>query len=96
MENLYGGPLRLAGDARALDVSPAWLSWVGQAPALELLEAVGIEAVHAHDLALAARFRAGLGLPSRRLGDRLARPAGRGGRDRLDGRAREVRRAAAG
>jgi selenocysteine lyase/cysteine desulfurase len=62
MENLYGGPLRLAGDARALDVSPAWLSWVGQAPALELLEQVTIEAVHAHDTALADRFRAGLGM----------------------------------
>jgi selenocysteine lyase/cysteine desulfurase len=62
MANLYGGPLRLAADAKALDVSPAWMSWVGQAPALELLEAVGIDAVHAHDIALAARFRAGLGL----------------------------------
>jgi len=62
MATLYGGPLRLAGDARALDVSPAWLSWVGHAPALELLEQVTIEAVHAHDTALAARFRAGLGM----------------------------------
>ena len=43
MANLYGPPLRLAGDARAFDISPAWMSWVGQAPALELLEAVGIE-----------------------------------------------------
>ena len=63
MANLYGGPLRLAGDARALDVSPAWMSWVGQAPALDLLEQVGLERVHAHDVALAERFRAGLGLP---------------------------------
>jgi len=62
MANLYGGPLRLAGDAHALDVSPAWLSWVGQAPALELLERVTVERVHAHDLALAERFRAGLGM----------------------------------
>ncbi len=62
MATLYGGPLRLAGDARSLDVSPAWLSWVAHAPALELLERVGIEAIHAHDTALAARFRAGLGM----------------------------------
>ena len=62
MANLYGPPLRLAESAKALDISPAWMSWVGQAPALELLDEVGIEAVHAHDTALAARFRAGLGL----------------------------------
>ena len=31
-------------------------------PALALLEGVGIEAIHAHDLALAARLRDGLGL----------------------------------
>lgn len=59
----YGGPLRLAGDARRFDLSPAWMSWVGQAPALALLERVGIEAIHRHDLALANRFRAGAGLP---------------------------------
>jgi selenocysteine lyase/cysteine desulfurase len=59
----YGAPLRLAGDITRFDVSPAWLCWVGHAPALELLEQVGIEAIRAHDLALAARFRAGLGLP---------------------------------
>ena len=33
-ETNYGAPLRLAGDARRFDVSPAWLSWVGAAPAL--------------------------------------------------------------
>jgi selenocysteine lyase/cysteine desulfurase len=59
----YGPPLRLATDARRFDVSPAWFSWVGTAPALELLEEIGIEPVRAHDVALADRFRAGLGLP---------------------------------
>ena len=98
MANLYGPPLRLADSAKALDISPAWMSWVGQAPALDLLEAVGIEAVHAHDTALAARFRAGLGLePSAsaivsldlpvEAADRLAaarvRCAGRGGLTRF-------------
>jgi selenocysteine lyase/cysteine desulfurase len=62
MANLYGGPLRLAESAKALDVSPAWMSWVGQAPALELIEDVGVEAIHAHDVGLARRFAFGLGL----------------------------------
>ena len=34
---IYGPPLRLARDARRLDISPAWLSWSGTVPALELL-----------------------------------------------------------
>lgn len=58
----YGGPLRLAPGARRFDVSPAWFSWVGQAGALELLERVGIAAIGEHDIALANRFRSGLGL----------------------------------
>ena len=49
-------------DARRLDTSPAWHSWVGAAPALALLEEIGVDAIHAHDLGLANRFRAGLGL----------------------------------
>jgi selenocysteine lyase/cysteine desulfurase len=36
---------------------------VGHAPALALLEDVGVAAIHAHDVALADRFRDGLGLP---------------------------------
>jgi selenocysteine lyase/cysteine desulfurase len=60
----FGPPLRLATDARRLDVSPAWFSWVGTQPALELIEQIGLEAIHQHDVALANRFRAGLGLPS--------------------------------
>lgn len=61
--SFYGPPMRLAADARAFDISPAWFSWVGTAPALDLIEQVGVEAIHAHDVALANRFRAGLGLP---------------------------------
>jgi hypothetical protein len=30
--SIYGGPLRLATSARRLDVSPAWLCWVGTVP----------------------------------------------------------------
>lgn len=59
----YGAPLRLAASARRFDVSPAWLNWVGAAEALALLEEVGIATVGAHDVALANRLRAGVGLP---------------------------------
>ncbi len=59
----FGPPLRLAQDARRLDTSPAWFSWVGTAPALELVNRIGVGAVYDHDVALANRFRAGLGLP---------------------------------
>jgi selenocysteine lyase/cysteine desulfurase len=60
--SIYDGPLRLAGTARRLDVSPAWLCWVGTVPSLALIERVGVAAIHAHDVGLADRFRAGLGL----------------------------------
>jgi selenocysteine lyase/cysteine desulfurase len=56
----FGPPLRLASDARRLDTSPAWFSWVGARPALELLNRIGVAAVYEHDVALANRFRAGL------------------------------------
>jgi selenocysteine lyase/cysteine desulfurase len=44
-----------------LDVSPAWFSWVGTQPALQLIEQIGIDTIHAHNLELANRFRAGIG-----------------------------------
>jgi selenocysteine lyase/cysteine desulfurase len=59
----YGPRLDLAPDARRFDLSPAWHCWVGAAPALELLERVGAEAVNAHNVRLANRFRTGIGLP---------------------------------
>ena len=62
-ESLYGGPLRLAGDARRFDVSPVWHSWVAQEPALDLLTAIGPAVLHTHALSLANRFRAAVGLP---------------------------------
>ena len=58
----FGGPLRLADTARRLDTSPAWFSWVGTAPAIELVEQIGIKPIHSHNVALANRFRTGLGL----------------------------------
>jgi selenocysteine lyase/cysteine desulfurase len=60
----YGAPLRLAADARRFDTSPAWFSWVGTAPALEVVNRLGVAAIRAHDVRLADRFRAGLGLPA--------------------------------
>lgn len=59
----YGPPLRLAESARRFDISPAWFSYVGAAPSLELLNAIGVDRIGAHDVALADRFLAGLGLP---------------------------------
>ncbi|MEV6966822.1 aminotransferase class V-fold PLP-dependent enzyme [Hamadaea sp. NPDC051192] len=57
----YGMPLRLAKDARAFDLSPAWFPWVGTAPALEVIEDIGVERIHAHNLRLANRFLRELG-----------------------------------
>jgi selenocysteine lyase/cysteine desulfurase len=59
----YGPPLRLAEDARRFDVSPAWFSWVGAAPALAVVEQIGVAAIRRHNVALANRFRTGLGRP---------------------------------
>lgn len=60
----YGPPLRLAADARRFATSPAWFSWVGLNAALEVVEEVGVGAIHEHDVALANRLREGLGLPA--------------------------------
>ena len=62
LKDQFGPPLRLPDTARRYDTSPAWFSWVGTEPALQLLNEIGVETVHAHDLKLANRFRAGLGL----------------------------------
>jgi selenocysteine lyase/cysteine desulfurase len=62
-DSIYGGPLRLAANARRFDVSPAWHSWVGQAAALELLQEVGTARLHRHAVGLANRFRAAIGAP---------------------------------
>jgi selenocysteine lyase/cysteine desulfurase len=62
LADYYGPPLRLAKSARRLDSSPAWFSWVGAAPTLELLERIGVARIYEHDVELANRFRAGMGL----------------------------------
>jgi selenocysteine lyase/cysteine desulfurase len=62
-DSLYGGPLRLADDVRRFDLSPAWHSWVAQAPALDLLTEIGPAVLHAHALGLANLFRTAIDLP---------------------------------
>lgn len=63
-DSIYGSPLRLAGDARRFDVSPAWFSWVGAAAALELVATLDQEAVRRHDVGLADSFLEALGQPA--------------------------------
>ncbi|MDB4991409.1 MAG: aminotransferase class [Myxococcaceae bacterium] len=60
---IYGPPLRLADDARRYDASPAWLCWVGAAPALEHMEKLGVERIHRHNTGLATGLRDRLNLP---------------------------------
>lgn len=57
--NCYG-PVTLASSARRFDVSTAWLPYLGAAASLRLVEEIGVDWIGAHDVALAARFRAGL------------------------------------
>ena len=73
LKDQFGPPLRLGEGARRFDTSPAWFSWVGTEPSLRVINEIGVETIHAHDLALANRFRAGLGLRAGRLGDRERR-----------------------
>ena len=61
----YGLPLRLREGARRYDLSPAWISQAGAAVALTYLAGLDLEAVRAHDVGLADRFLAGLGLDPR-------------------------------
>jgi selenocysteine lyase/cysteine desulfurase len=60
---VYGLPLRVAPDARALDISPTWFSHVGAAVALPWLAGLDRAAVHAHCVGLADALRGELGLP---------------------------------
>ncbi len=61
----YGLPLRLRSGARRYDLSPAWISQAGAAVALPYLAELDMEAVRAHNVGLADRLLAGLGLPRR-------------------------------
>jgi selenocysteine lyase/cysteine desulfurase len=60
---IYGLPLRLAGDARRFDTSPAWFGVLGAGLTLPWLAALDRDAVEAHCLGLANRLRTELALP---------------------------------
>lgn len=92
---VYDLPLRLAADARRLDLSPVWLAHVGAAVSLPWLASLDLDAVRLHNTGLAAALLTGLGLPPTGSavvsldvpGERLARAgvkaAARAGRTRL-------------
>ncbi|HEU4450561.1 MAG TPA: aminotransferase class V-fold PLP-dependent enzyme [Gaiellaceae bacterium] len=61
-EDYYGLP-ELAEDARRFDLSLPWFAAVGARASLELVTSLGAEAIGGHNLGLAARFAAGVGLP---------------------------------
>jgi selenocysteine lyase/cysteine desulfurase len=58
----FGGPLLLPDTARRLDPSPAWPSWAGAAPALDLLASVGTPEIGRRAIGLANHFRDAVGL----------------------------------
>lgn len=61
-DSCYGPAMDLADDARRFDVSPAWLSWVGAVPALELAAGLSDEQ-RRHGSRLADELRSRLGHP---------------------------------
>ncbi|MFH9086213.1 aminotransferase class V-fold PLP-dependent enzyme [Streptomyces sp. NPDC017673] len=59
-DSCYGPVAELAHSARRFDLTHALFTFAGLRRSLELVEELGVDAVHAHDTALADRFRAGL------------------------------------
>lgn len=62
-ENYYGLPRDLTDDARRLDVSLAWLIAASARRSLEVIDALGTDAIAEHNLRLARRFARELDLP---------------------------------
>lgn len=60
--NLYGLPDRQAADASRFDLPPLWPAWVTLEESLALVEEIGVEAIHAHDVGLADGLRTALGM----------------------------------
>ena len=58
----YGLDAAPFADARRFDQAPTWFTHVAAAPTLQLIEEIGVAAIHDHDVTLANRSRAGLGL----------------------------------
>ncbi|MFI8240030.1 aminotransferase class V-fold PLP-dependent enzyme [Streptomyces sp. NPDC085866] len=59
-DSCYGPVDELAHSARRFDLTHALFTYAGLRRSLELIEELGMAAVHAHDVALADRFRDGL------------------------------------
>ncbi|WP_415954176.1 aminotransferase class V-fold PLP-dependent enzyme [Streptomyces sp. KLOTTS4A1] len=59
-DSCYGPVAEFAASARRFDISPSLHSYVAARHGLEVIEQLGVSAVHAHDVALAERCRAGL------------------------------------
>ncbi|MEU6349482.1 aminotransferase class V-fold PLP-dependent enzyme [Streptomyces sp. NPDC047072] len=59
-DSCYGPIAELAHSARRFDISPGLFAYTGTRHSLALLTELGLDAVRAHDLALADRFRTGL------------------------------------
>jgi selenocysteine lyase/cysteine desulfurase len=59
-DSTYGPVTEYAHSARRFDLTPALFTFAGLRRSLDLIEEAGVAAVHAHDVALADRFRAGL------------------------------------
>ncbi|MFK0109664.1 aminotransferase class V-fold PLP-dependent enzyme [Streptomyces sp. NPDC091217] len=59
-DSCYGPVAELAHSARRFDLTHALFSFAGLRRSLDLIEELGVTAVHDHDVALADRFRAGL------------------------------------
>ena len=62
--SIYGSPLRLSTQARRLDTSPAWFSWVGAAGAIEFLARIDANEIHQHNVNLANSLLTALDLPT--------------------------------
>ncbi|MFI0236915.1 aminotransferase class V-fold PLP-dependent enzyme [Streptomyces sp. NPDC016845] len=60
MDSCYGPVTRPARSGRRFDEAPSLLAYTAARQSLALIEELGPDAVRAHDLALADRFRAGL------------------------------------
>lgn len=59
-DSCYGPVTELARSARRFDLSPALFCYPALRRSLDLIEELGVSAIHTHDTALADRYRAGL------------------------------------
>ncbi|MGH3631771.1 MAG: aminotransferase class V-fold PLP-dependent enzyme [Sciscionella sp.] len=62
--SIYGLPLRLAADARGLDLSPVWFSHLGAGVVMPWLAKLDMAEVREHCVGLAAALLTGLDLPA--------------------------------